>query len=295
MSSSLAPATARYVAAKGVRFNLYRSDPAEPSTATPTLLLHGVPQTALCWRDAVPALATDRVVLAPDLKGLGDSEIQGPYDVATMAAELAALILHEVDGPVDIVGHDWGGVLALAIARSRPDLIRRLVIINAPSRGVKLHQAPHVAAFAVPFIPETAFRLTGERLVRAMLHAGWRNEPPLDADVATQYAAAYADPQRVAAMLAYYRAYAWPAVSRGLLAAAGRAVARPAPARVRVERSLVIWGAADPVLPISVGEAVVKDLGANCTMITLPGVGHFAVEEDAAVVVPAIADFVRAP
>lgn len=291
---TLAPATAGFVAAEGVRFHLWRSDPAQASGAPPTLLLHGVPQTALCWRELLPELATDRVVLAPDLKGLGESEVRGPYDVRTMAGELAALVMHEVDGPVDIVGHDWGGVLALAIAQYRPDLVRRLVVINAPYRDVKVYRMPHVMGFALPVLPEALFRLTGDRVVRAMLHAGWRSEPPIDEALADEYAAAYADPHRVAAMLAYYRAAARPAISRLLRVGARRNAGKPAAPRLGIERSLVIWGTSDPVLPVSVGESVVRDLGTNASMITLPGIGHFAVEESPAVLVPTVAAFVRA-
>jgi pimeloyl-ACP methyl ester carboxylesterase len=42
---------------------------------------------------------------------------------------------------------------------------------------------------------------------------------------------------------------------------------------------LVLWGAADPVLPVWVGESVQKDLGADCRMITVPGAGHYVLEE----------------
>ncbi|MEP7055793.1 MAG: alpha/beta hydrolase, partial [Actinomycetota bacterium] len=246
MSQTLAPATDRYVAAEGVRFHLWRSDPAAPSSATPTLLLHGVPQTAVMWRDVLPVLAADRVVLAPDLKGLGDSEVRGPYDVPTLAGELAALVLHEVDGQVDIVGHDWGGVLALAIARLRPDLVRRLVIINAPYRDLKWHRAPHIAGFALPAAPEAVFRLSGERVIRTMLRTGWRSEPALPDDIADHYAAAYAEPHRTAAMLGYYRAFARPAAARALRGARRRRPATKARAPISVQRSLVLWGAADP-------------------------------------------------
>lgn len=303
MTVSLAPATSRLVAAKGVRFRLWRSDPAATASAPPVLLLHGVPQTALCWRDVVPDLATDRIVLAPDLKGLGESEVRGPYDARTLADELAALVLHEVDGAVDIVGHDWGGVLALALARSRPDLVRRLVIINAPYREMKWSRASYIAAFALPGAPEATFRLTGDRLVRAMLRAGWRTDPPLPAEVADHYAQAYADPARIGAMLGYYRAAARPAAAHAIRVAAGtiaraatrrERVRKPPPRHLSIARSLVIWGAADPVMPVSVGQSVVRDLGANCSMVTLPGVGHFPVEEAPAVVVPTIAEFLRA-
>lgn len=109
-------ATRRTVAIEGVRFTLYRADPRRRRRTTPALLLHGVPQTAVCWRDLVAELAADRVVLAPDLKGLGGSEAVGTYDLPTLAREMAALVRHEVDGPVDVVGHDWGGTLALALA-----------------------------------------------------------------------------------------------------------------------------------------------------------------------------------
>jgi pimeloyl-ACP methyl ester carboxylesterase len=42
---------------------------------------------------------------------------------------------------------------------------------------------------------------------------------------------------------------------------------------------LVLWGAADGVLPVSVGESIVKDLGSRCEMVTVPGAGHFVIEE----------------
>ena len=135
------------VAVEGVRFALHRG--GAPSGSTPVLLLHGVPQTSLAYRHLFPVLAADRLVLAPDLKGLGGSEVGGPYDVPTLVRELAALILHEVDGPVDVVGHDWGGVLALALADARPDLVRRLVVINAPYRKVNLLKAFHIPLFSL--------------------------------------------------------------------------------------------------------------------------------------------------
>src|SRR4051812_3478872 len=156
------------VAVEGVRFALHRVDPARKRKTTPVLLLHGVPQTSAIWRPVIPELAKDRIVLAPDLKGLGDSEVRGPYDLATLAREIAALVLHEVDGEVDVVGHDWGGSLALALAGTRPDLVRRLVVMSAPYREVDLKAAFHMPLFALPLLPDVAFRLWGEQLVRKM-------------------------------------------------------------------------------------------------------------------------------
>jgi haloacetate dehalogenase len=288
-------ATARQVAVAGVRFALQRGG---SGTGTPVVLLHGVPQTAVMWREVFPELSRDRVVLAPDLKGLGGSEAKAPYDVATLVAELAALVLHEVEGPVDVVGHDWGGSLAIALAATRPELVRRLVVLNAPFRRVDYLRAWHIPLFAVPLLPEAVFTLGGRRVVGHMLRYGWRATRPLDPAVRGHYEQAYADPMRVAAMLSYYRG----ALRRRVRQRVVRRLrgwragwAGGPPARVpRPERALVVWGARDPVLPLSVGDSVVRDLGPRTAMVTVPEAGHFVVEEAPQVVVPAVAAFLRA-
>lgn len=281
----LADADCRDVAVEGVRFRRYRSG----TGGTPTLLLHGVPETARVWGKLLAALASDRVVLAPDLKGLGGSEVAGPYDVPTLVRELAALVLHEVDGPVDVVGHDWGGSLAIALAAARPDLVRRLVVVSAPFRKIDFRRAAHMPFFALPVLPELLFALAGRELVRRMIGYAWRAPQPLDRDRLEHYAAAYADPARVAAMLGYYRAAMRSVVSR-TVRSHGAIPVGPAP-----QRCLVVWGAADPVLPLAVGEAVVRDLGPSTEFVTLPGVGHFPLEEAPEIAVPVIAAFLRAP
>ncbi len=271
--SLLAGSTDTEVAVEGVRFKLHRGGP-ESGSALPVLLLHGVPQTAIVFRHLFPVLAADRLVLAPDLKGLGGSEVGGPYDVATLVREIAALILHEVDGPVDVVGHDWGGAIALALADTRPDLVRRLVVINAPYRKVSLVKAFHIPLFALPGLPEVVFRLGGRRLIDGMLRLAWKSDQPLDPDVRDRYAASYANPQRVSAMLGYYRASV-----RGQIAGR-RKVAEPptGPTPTGLGR-LVLWGAADPVMPMAIAESVCSDLGPAAELVALPGIGHFPLEE----------------
>jgi haloacetate dehalogenase len=255
-------------------------------SGTPVLLLHGVPETSSVWRDVAPQLANGRRVLAPDLPGLGGSSYAGPFDVPSLVRQLAALIESEADGAVDVVGHDWGGSLALALAGERPELVRRLCVINAPYRQLPLHRMPHVPLFALPALPELIFRVGGRRIVDTMLRLAWKSSTPLDEERRAEYEAAYTDPEKVSAMLAYYRAAARPR----LKAAVTRTPVEGTP-RVKVEKSLVLWGALDPVLPIGTGESVVRDLGADCVMVTVPGAGHFVVEEATAVVVDVLRDF----
>jgi pimeloyl-ACP methyl ester carboxylesterase len=254
----------------------------------PVLLLHGVPETSSCWREIAPSLGVGRRVLAPDLPGLGGSSFSGPYDAGSVVTQLVALLDAEVPGQrVDVVGHDWGGSLALALAGARPDLVRRLVVANAPYRDVNLLRAAHIPFFALPVAPELVFRLGGRRVVDLMFSLAWKADTELDADVRAEYTAAYTDPTRVTAMLGYYRAAARPKLAA--LLTRGEGPARPP--LVRAEKMLVIWGAADPVLPVSIGESVVKDLGADCVMVTIPGAGHFVIEEAPAVVLETLTAF----
>lgn len=255
---------------------------------TAVLLLHGVPETASAWRDVAPALAVGRRVLAPDLPGLGGSAYTGPYAVPALVAQLVALIEAEVGGPVDLVGHDWGGALALALAGERPDLVRRLCVVNAPYRDLPLHRMLYIPFFALPAAPELLFRLGGPRVVDAMIAYAWRAPAGLDPDRRAEYQAAYTDPDKVSAMLGYYRGIARPAVRRLL---EGASAGTAPPTRVRAQRSLVLWGAEDPVLPVSTGESVVRDLGPDCVMVTVPGAGHFLPEEAPQAVVDALVDF----
>jgi pimeloyl-ACP methyl ester carboxylesterase len=283
--TSTAEVSARNVTVADTRF-LVRETGSGPGT--PVLLLHGAPETSAVWRVVQPALAVGRRVLAADLPGLGGSSYNGPFDIPSVAGQVAALLDSEAPGqPVDLVGHDWGGMVALHIAGSRPDLVRRLAVANAPYGNVNPLRAAHVPVFALPLVPELLFRLGGARVVDFMLRAAWRSPARLDPDVRAEYVAAYTEPDKVSAMLGYYRAAARPAVA----ALAGLGDPTPAPPRVTADRVLVLWGAADPVLPVGVGEGVVAAIGSQCVMVTIPGAGHFVIEEATDTVISVLRDF----
>jgi pimeloyl-ACP methyl ester carboxylesterase len=130
------------------------------------------------------------------------------------------------------------------------------------------------------------FRLGGRRVVDAMLSLAWKAPEPLDEERRGEYEAAYGERAKVSAMLAYYRAAARPRVAA--------VVKRSKPAaspRVNAEKMLVLWGALDPILPVSTGESVVRDLGPDCVMVTVPGAGHFVIEEAPKVVGDVLVEF----
>ena len=266
-------------------------DGSGAAPGTPLLLLHGVPETSTAWSVLAPRLAVGRRVLAPDLPGLGSSTYLGPYDVRSLVGELAALVEAEVPGGrVDVVGHDWGGSLALALAGARPDLVRRLLVANGPYRSVPA-RALHIPFLALPVLPELVLRAGGRPAVDVAFRLGWRSDTPLDAASLAEYRAAYTTPSVREAMRGYYRAAARPRAARLLRTLARRSVTHTPAPHVAVEKALVLWVARDPVLPIATGEAIVRDLGADCVMVTVPGAGHFVHEEAPDVVAEVLLDF----
>jgi pimeloyl-ACP methyl ester carboxylesterase len=191
---------------------------------------------------------------------------------------------------VDVVGHDWGGVIGLALAGHRPDLVRRLVVANAPFRDVPL-RALHIPFFALPAVPELVFKAAARQVVDVSFALGWKAGGTLHPDSRAEYRAAYSRSAVSRAALGYYRAAARPQIA-GVVR---RSLRPEPPPRVAVEKALVLWGAQDPVLPVSTGESVVRDLGADCVMVTVPGAGHFVVEEAPDVVADVLLDFLNAP
>ncbi len=101
------------------------------------VLLHGWPQTWYMWRDVIPGLAAHYRVIAPDLRGLGDSSRpEGGYDKKTLATDIWRLA-HDVLGEKQlfVAGHDWGGPTAFALAAQHRDAVRRLAIFDVPVPG----------------------------------------------------------------------------------------------------------------------------------------------------------------
>ena len=101
------------------------------------VLLHGWPQTWYMWRDVMPGLATRYRVIAPDLRGLGDSSRPADgYDKKTLALDVWHLV-HDVlrEESLFVVGHDWGGPTAFALAAQHREAVRRVAIFDVPVPG----------------------------------------------------------------------------------------------------------------------------------------------------------------
>ena len=112
----------------------------------PVLLIHGWPETWYAWRKVVPVLAERRTVIAPDLRGFGDSDRPATgYDKLTVAADLRALVQSLGFGEIDLVAQDMGGPVGFAYAAEWPREVRSFTFIESAIPGFGLEALMDVA------------------------------------------------------------------------------------------------------------------------------------------------------
>jgi epoxide hydrolase 4 len=125
-----------------------RANAGSPGSAR-VMLLHGFPEAAFVWDEVMQMLAPQALCWAPNLRGFAGSsaptEVQA-YRPKHLVADVVALI-EQMGAPLDLlVAHDWGGALAWNLAAARPDLLKRLLIINSPHPATFLRELRHNAA-----------------------------------------------------------------------------------------------------------------------------------------------------
>lgn len=109
---------------------MLRYDEYGTATDLPTLLIvHGLFGSARNWGAIARRMATDRRVVAVDMRNHGESYRADTHSYPDMADDLANVI-GTLGGPVDVVGHSMGGKAAMQLALTRPDLVGRLVVAD---------------------------------------------------------------------------------------------------------------------------------------------------------------------
>jgi pimeloyl-ACP methyl ester carboxylesterase len=178
----------------------------------PVVLLHGWPQTWHEWRKVIPLLAQSYRLVVPDLPGLGDSSRPaGGYDKKSIAADLKEMCEHLKLGRCHLVGHDWGGPSAFALACALPGRVRTLTVLDVtiPGIGPDISQGGrrwHHAFHMTPDLPETLVQ-GREREYLAWFYREfcWQRGAITQADV-DEYLRCYSQPGALRAGFEYYRA-----------------------------------------------------------------------------------------
>lgn len=242
------------------------------------ILLHGFPDTAYCYRDVLPLLAAAGYrAIAPFLRGYAPTALapDGDYRLPTLARDLIALVEHFGRGErAYVIGHDWGSAIAQYAVNLRPDRFEKILIASVPHlrrfllspTRQQLKRSHYILRFQIPLwaerkMVENDFAWMEEHLIRAW-SPGWKYSA---ADLAP-LKANFADPARLKAALAYYRALP------GLLA-------RPSEwkiafADVRVPTCLV-YGNEDGCVGPEMFQKQEKRFKAEFLLCEATGMGHF--------------------
>lgn len=179
----------------------------------PVVLLHGIPQSAHEWRYVMPRLAERYRVIAPDLRGLGDSSRPpGGYDKKTVAHDVWQLLSEHLGiRRFHLAGHDWGGPVAFSLAAQHPEAVRSLAILDVviPGDGADFSQGGrrwHHAFFRTLDLPE-ALCHGREELIIGWLFENYGHRPNCIApEDQREYFRTYTKFGAFRAMLEYYRA-----------------------------------------------------------------------------------------
>ena len=266
---------------------------AGPPGGEPVVLLHGFPQSARCWDAVTPALAGAGLrTLAPDQRGYSPGARptgRAAYRLSELVADAAAVVEAALAGTgrAHVVGHDWGAVVAWALAGRRPQLVRTVTGISVPPLGAmaeafrrprQLRASWYMAAFAIPGLAERMFAVPEGRswspaLVRMLVRSGQTRER------AERDAAALADPAALTAALNWYRA---DPVSGG-----DRIPQAGVPA-------LYVWSDGDTALTRDAAELAPRHVAGPFRFVELRGVSHWVPDEAPAALAELLLDHVAA-
>jgi pimeloyl-ACP methyl ester carboxylesterase len=203
----------RQVKANGVELNV-----ALAGEGPAVLLLHGFPHTWQLWTHVLDGLAGRYRVIAPDLRGCGASaRTAGGYDAGTLAADAEALLDALGETSAAVVGIDAGTPPAFLLAMRRPDLVRRLVVMESlvgrlpGAEEFLAHGAPWWFGFhAESSLGESGLAesvLTGheDRYIDWFLDAGTLGQG-VDPAVRDAFVHAYTGTEALRCAFSYYRA-----------------------------------------------------------------------------------------
>jgi pimeloyl-ACP methyl ester carboxylesterase len=200
------------------------------------------------WRKVLPELSRTYRCIAPDLRGLGWTDASpGPYDKLTLARDMLALMDELGLEKVRLMGHDWGAVASVHLAREAPERVSKALVLSIPAPQDtapdprKLLGIAHMPFLSAPFADRVVPQLTW-RLLKLSGFSRAEAEPYLEV---------LRRPERRRASVGYYRTF----MTREL---PGLLAHPPQPPEVPLK---FVGGAKDPVCRFSPSVELVRDAG----------------------------------
>jgi pimeloyl-ACP methyl ester carboxylesterase len=269
----------RFATANGVKLHYLTA-----GKGSPILLLHGYAETSHMWRPLIAKLAAHHTVIAPDLRGAGQSEKpQGGYEKKLLAHDVHALMAALGHRQVRVVGHDIGLMVAYAYAAQYPGEVETLTLMDAFLPGVGNWKDVWLLRdlWHFHFYGEVPLQLVAGR-ERIYFEHFWndfaadRHHSIPEAD-RRFYAAEYARPGGMRAGFEYFRAFEQDA--KDLAGFAGTKLTMPV---------LVLTGEK------ASGPGLIEQtrlVATNVRGVIVPGSGHWLMEEAPEKVIPELVAF----
>jgi len=208
-----------YIETNGIKLHVVM---AGPKDGQPVFLLHGFPEFWYGWSKQIKPLADAGYrVIVPDQRGYNLSDKPKgvkAYSIHKLVDDILGLIDALGYEKADLIGHDWGAVVAWALAIWYPERLRKLGILNVPHPAVmlnflrrgdpeQLRRSWYIFAFQVPWLPEYFLRRNNWRNAVRVLRGSGKIHTFTNDDIA-EYKKAWSQPGAMTAMINWYRAAA---------------------------------------------------------------------------------------
>lgn len=276
------------VRAAGIEFHVAL---AGAEDAPLLLCLHGFPECWYSWRHQLAALSDRFLVVAPDLRGYGETEkAEHGYELASLASDVRALVRALGRERAVLVGHDWGGLIGYTAAALHAEAVERLVVLNCPHPAAasaalrsldQVRKSWYVFAIQIPLLFDLRLARDGCAIVPRIFMAGARRRDMLRREDLEVFRAALARPGAIDRALRYYRINL---SIRGVLTGSLRVPPVPVP-------TLVMLGRDDPFVGPRLFDGHERHFTGDYEIRYLPGCGHWTQQEVPDVVNEAIRSF----
>lgn len=252
----------------------------------PLVMVHGFGASRFTWRQWTPALARRHRVYLVDLKGFGEAprprdRHYSPLDQSRLLVEwMRRLDVRDAT----LVGHSLGGGIvlgaALTLQREEPDRVRGVVVISGAAYPQQIPK--YIGLARLPILPSLGLRLVPSRFLMAKV---LREITYGEADITEEQVEGYAAPlDRPGTRYAILQA------ARQVLPDGVEEVVRHYPELHRPV--LLLWGREDPVVPVSVGHRLLRELP-SAHLVILDHCGHLPQEERVEEGLAALLDFLE--
>ncbi|GFR61385.1 epoxide hydrolase 4-like [Elysia marginata] len=176
------------------------------------LFLHGFPEFWFSWRHQIKEFQKDYRVVAVDMRGYGDSDkpkgLQS-YAFKTLIKDVKQMVAALGYKSCVLMAHDWGGIIAWAVARIYPEVVEKLIILNSPPANVFMNllhndqaqkkKSWYIFFFQTPWLPEIFIKSNDFAVLKRIIQEK-------EGEVSDAYRYVYSQSGALTASINYYRA-----------------------------------------------------------------------------------------